>query len=436
MLRMQISSALQGALLVQQEEKRARQLQTVAEVSTATSTNLDALILLQQVVDLTKERFSLYHAHIYLLNDAGDTLDLVAGAGEKGRKMVTEGWQIPLNQEQSLVARAAQNRQGEIVNDVRANPYWLSNPLLPDTRSEMAIPLMVGEQILGVLDVQASEVDYFTEEDMHIQSTLAAQIAVAIKNAQLYHEEAQRVQQLGKLNADLEAAQTELLRQERLATLGRLTATVSHEIRNPLATIRASAFSIDRKIRDKGLNVEPALDRIQRNITRCDNIISELLDYTRMGTSKLQPILFDDWLKTVLDEQAIPKGITLKLNFSSNTEILLDPERFRRVIINLVDNAYQSMLEYNTSGDNPPVLSIKSEVVNQQLQLYIADTGPGIPPDVMPHIFEPLYSTKGFGVGLGLSIVKEIIKQHAGEIEITSKIGQGTQVTLWLPLPQ
>ena len=87
---------------------------------------------------------------------------------------------------------------------------------------------------------------------MRVKSILATQIAVAIKNTQLYLEEAERVQELAKLNADLETAQVELLRQKRLATLGKLTATVSHEIRNPMATIRASAFALDPKVRDKG----------------------------------------------------------------------------------------------------------------------------------------------------------------------------------------
>ena len=279
-------------------------------------------------------------------------------------------------------------------------------------------------------------VNYFTEEDVRVKSILATQIAVAIKNTQLYLEEAERVQELAKLNADLETAQVELLRQKRLATLGKLTATVSHEIRNPMATIRASAFALDRKVRDKGLGVERALDRIQRSITRCDNIIGELLDYTHMGASRLQPIVFDDWLKHVLDEHPIPESITLVLKLTSRVDISLGPERFWRVIINLVDNAYQAMLEYSTSNDNPRVLSIKSDVVNRQLRLSISDTGPGIPPEVMPHIFEPLYSTRSFSVGLGLPIVREIVKQHACEIEITSEVGQGTQVTLWLPLLQ
>lgn len=187
--------------------KRATELETVAQVSVATSTVLEAEKLLQKVVDLTKTSFGLYHAHIYLLNETGDTLNLIAGAGEVGRQMVAEGWSIPFKQEQSLVARAARTRQGVIVNDVRAAPDWLPNPLLPDTRSELAVPMIMGDRVLGVLDVQSEELDHFTSEDVRIQTTLAAQVAVALQNAQHYEQTRQasflldkRVKELNCLN--------------------------------------------------------------------------------------------------------------------------------------------------------------------------------------------------------------------------------------------
>ncbi len=174
--------------------KRAAELETVAEVGTAAATILAVDQLLQQVADLTRERFALYHVHIYLLQDSspaptlegggeGGVLVLAAGAGEVGRHMVAEGWRIPLAREQSLVARAARSRQGVIVNDVQAEPSFLPNPLLPETRSELAVPLLVGDRVLGVLDVQADEVGRFSEEDVRIQTILAAQIAVALENA-------------------------------------------------------------------------------------------------------------------------------------------------------------------------------------------------------------------------------------------------------------
>ena len=124
--------------------KRATELQTVAEVSTTTAKTLEPDRLLQTVVDVTKERFNLYHAHIYLADDTWKTLLLAAGAGEVGRKMVAEEHAIALDAEKSLVARAARERQPVIVNDVRDDPSFLPNPLLPETRSEMAVPMIVG----------------------------------------------------------------------------------------------------------------------------------------------------------------------------------------------------------------------------------------------------------------------------------------------------
>jgi DNA-binding LacI/PurR family transcriptional regulator/GAF domain-containing protein len=210
-LRGEIISTLPAALLVerrrQAEEamaKRATELELVARVSAAASTILNPTELLQQVVDLTKDSFGLYHAHVYLLDEAGETLVLAAGTGKVGRQMVAEGWRIPFRQEQSLVARAARTREGFIVNDVRADPNWLPNPLLPDTRSELAVPLVAGEWVLGVLDVQADKVDHFTEDDIRIQRTLAAQVAVALENARLFEQEqanlafAERLYQAGR----------------------------------------------------------------------------------------------------------------------------------------------------------------------------------------------------------------------------------------------
>ncbi|MGC9395198.1 MAG: GAF domain-containing protein, partial [Anaerolineae bacterium] len=157
-------------------EKRASELQTVAEVSTAASTILEPDRLLGRVVELTKANFDLYHAHIYLIDEAGESLVLAAGAGDAGKQMLAEGWKIAADSETSLVARAFRTREGVIANDVRAAPDFLPNPLLPDTRSELAVPLIAGEQVLGVLDVQSDQVDHFSQQDVTIQTTLAGQI--------------------------------------------------------------------------------------------------------------------------------------------------------------------------------------------------------------------------------------------------------------------
>ena len=113
---------------------------------------------------------------------------MAAGAGSVGRQMTAEGWTIPLEREQSLVAQAARTRRGVIVNDVRQNPDFMPNPLLPDTRAELAVPMLVGDRVVGVLDVQSAEVGRFTAEDIHIQTTLAAQVAAALQTAAQYQQ--------------------------------------------------------------------------------------------------------------------------------------------------------------------------------------------------------------------------------------------------------
>jgi PAS domain S-box-containing protein len=172
--------------LEQRVQERTQALSSVAEVSTAASTILETDKILQQVVDLAKDRFDFYHAHIYLLNDAGDTLVLAAGAGEPGRQMVAQGRSIPLNREQSLVARAARERRGITVNDVTREPDFLPNPLLPDTHAELAVPMMIGEQLIGIFDVQSEVIGRFTDADIAVQTTLASQVASAVQNARLY----------------------------------------------------------------------------------------------------------------------------------------------------------------------------------------------------------------------------------------------------------
>jgi PAS domain S-box-containing protein len=166
--------------------QRAHELSTVAEMGTQISAVLDPVQMLQTVVDLVKDSFTLYHAHIYLLDEKADMLNLAAGAGEVGRKMVAQGWQIPLDQEKSLVVRAARTHQGVIANDVRADEAFLPNELLPNTRAELAVPLMVGERVLGVLDIQSDQVNHFSDEDVSIQAVLASQVAVALQNARTY----------------------------------------------------------------------------------------------------------------------------------------------------------------------------------------------------------------------------------------------------------
>jgi putative methionine-R-sulfoxide reductase with GAF domain len=194
--------------LEQRVAERTKALSTVADVGTTATTILETDRLLQQVVDLSKERFGFYHSHIYLLNDEGDSLVLASGAGDVGRQMVAEGHSIPLDRERSLVARAARQRKGVTVNDITAAPDFLPNPFLPNTRSELAVPMIVGEQVIGVFDVQSDEVGRFTDSDIAVQTTLASQIASAVQNARLFSQADSSKQEAQKTAVQLSEALT------------------------------------------------------------------------------------------------------------------------------------------------------------------------------------------------------------------------------------
>jgi len=235
--------------------------------------------------------------------------------------------------------------------------------------------------------------------------------------------------------AELRIAQEELVRNERLSVLGRLTATVAHEIRNPLSAIRNSIFSLKDIMATKGLYAERAMARMERGIQRCDKIVADLLDYARSRELAKAPTEIDRWLASLLDDQKLPPTIALKRRFGApGTVLAVDPERLRRVVVNLIDNAVQALLENPEAGARE--LEVATVLDGSRLEITIGDTGPGIAPEILPRIFEPLFSTKSFGTGLGLPTVKQIVDQHGGEISVESTPGIGTRVRVRLRCAQ
>ena len=174
-----------------------------------------------------------------------------------------------------------------------------------------------------------------------------------------------------------------------------------------------------------------------RSIDRCDAIITDLLDFTRLHPLRLTPIWLDQWLDGLLDEYRLPEGIELRREFASGVEVHFDPERVRRILLNLLDNATQAMTgdeRASRAAAGGHVLTVASRVGNSRFEVVVGDTGPGIPPDISGDIFEPLFSTKNFGVGLGLPIVLQIAKQHGGGVEVSrAPAGGGAEFILWLP---
>lgn len=231
--------------------------------------------------------------------------------------------------------------------------------------------------------------------------------------------------------AELRATQEELLRKEKLAVLGQLTGTVGHELRNPLGTIRSSLYLIRDSVPRDNAAVVRALQRADRNIVRCDKLIDELLDFTRTRELDLETTQLDDWLEEVVLSYEMPEAIKLEFDLASDVEVKIDKERFRRCVINMLSNACDAMM--TDDADKPKVLRVSTKLDGERVLIDIADTGAGIPEEKLQKIFEPLFSTKAFGVGLGLPIVEQIVQQHHGGVWIKSTEGEGTCVSLWLP---
>lgn len=233
------------------------------------------------------------------------------------------------------------------------------------------------------------------------------------------------------VEAELAKTRGELVKKTRLATLGQLTATVSHELRNPLGTIRTAVYSVAEEVRGSTPRVDRALVRAERNIVRCDQIIEELLDFTRTKPPNPRPTDVDRWLHAVLDEQDVPDHVTVARNLTAGVELAVDREQLRRCVVNLLTNAYQAMAE------TPPEdarLTVQTAAEDDRLLVRIGDTGRGIDREAMDRVFEPLYTTKGFGVGLGLPMVDQLMRQLGGGVTIQSEPGRGATATLWLPL--
>ena len=242
---------------------------------------------------------------------------------------------------------------------------------------------------------------------------------------------------IARANRDLESALGELRRvqqtlveTERLSTLGKLTATVSHKLRSPMAAVRNSLSRI-RRLADEPHEVLASLDRAERNIARCDNIVCDLLEYTRNRKIELKRHELSQWMVKVLAEQIVPPETVLNVDLNArDAMVMLDGERFRRVVANLVQNAVEAIRSSKGKGE----VSIQTGIAGERAYLEVADTGDGIAADVLPHIFDPLFTTKSLGAGLGLAIAKQLVAQHEGQIIVNSKVGVGTSFQVLLPL--
>ncbi len=231
---------------------------------------------------------------------------------------------------------------------------------------------------------------------------------------------------------ELKEAHAELLQSERLATLGQLTATVSHELRNPLGTIQSALFSIDNSIeKNEPERAGRSLELAERSIDRCVSIIEELNSYARVKKLDISEVSLDSWLKSTIAEQIFPEDIVVEMDLSCGAQVQFDKGKLMQVINNLLNNSIHALQDEHSNGN---LIQLSTRLFDDMYEIRVRDNGIGMSNDTKEKLFEPLFSTKDFGVGLGMVIVKNIVEQHHGEVFVESKEGVGTSVSIRLPL--
>lgn len=232
--------------------------------------------------------------------------------------------------------------------------------------------------------------------------------------------------------AALETAQAELFRREKLATLGRLTSTVSHELRNPLGTVRNALYTLNLNLSPeiRTDQIQRSLDFAGRNIVRCVEIIEQLLDFAREKPVRLAPGELAPFVKGTVDQWRVQNNHEVETACEDSGCIRLDPEFLSAAVRRILDNAREAVAE------NPPEdakITVRIRRSEDRMEIEIEDNGAGIPPDLAEKVREPLFTTKGFGVGLGIPWAEEIVQQHGGTIRFENREGGGTRVILSLP---
>jgi signal transduction histidine kinase len=440
--------------LLAETEQRATELQTVNRISYALVSQLEFDALINLVGELMKETFKADIVYVAVHNRDTDMIHFPYEYGDKSEprkfgdgfteRIITTNKPLLINKDLEETRDLLQAKQiGKV------------------TSSYLGVPISIGQKPTGVISVQSTEEENrFDENDQRLLTTIAANVGVAMQNAESYEK-------LRSALTDLKAAQEQLVQQEKLASLGQLTAGIAHEIKNPLNFVNNfSDLSIElieeareelRKLTipddnfalDIMKDIEENLKKIFEHGSRADGIVKSMLQHSRGGTGKVEPTDMNALIKEYVNlafhgmrASKNPINVDIDLNLDENaSEIPLIAEDFSRVILNLCNNAFDAMREKlqnaeNRDGDKYlPRLKVVTEHNDRYLKITIEDNGPGIPTELKDKILQPFFTTKKGkeGTGLGLSITNDIVKGHGGHIDIQTEPNAFTRFLVTLP---
>jgi len=339
----------------------------------------------------------------------------------------------------SVVRKAIESGETVATGNAVADPSlgMAQSVILMDLRTIVCIPLRSPRaetqpekgysRALGALYVDNQETSApFSPDSLRAAEALARHAALAIENAQLFEREQRTIE-------ELRIAQKQLLQSEKLATIGQMAAGIAHELNTPLTYIMGNLELLQGQ--DMGEPQRDMMRSIARGAERIKGLAQSLLAFSRPSQEELLPLAPNEVIERSLElchYQVLKGGVRLERSLAPNLPCIMGvSNQIEMALINLVVNAIQAM-------EGGGALRVTSRLQGEEVEILVADTGPGIPDDVQPRIFEPFFTTKpeGRGTGLGLSTVLMVVERHRGKVDFTSKPGDGTTFRITFPAAQ
>jgi signal transduction histidine kinase len=290
---------------------------------------------------------------------------------------------------------------------------------------------MISSVIIGIV------MSYFISRPLHSLSQMAKQFSVGEFNSKFRGSKITEINMIGKsfdlmgqslkklIETEKKLAESHVkMKDERLGAIGQLSASMAHDLKNPLATIRTSSAIIEKHGSISDPEVEKAIQRMNRAIFRMSHQIDDVLNFVRMTPITLSEKKLSDIINNSIDSLEIPKNIKLEMKDVDFT-VFCDSKKMETVFTNIILNAIQAI------GDSSGHILITSKLINEDIEIKISDSGPEIPQEILEKIFEPLFTTKEKGTGLGLSSCKNIVEQHGGTITV-----QNNPTTFIIKIPK